>query len=309
MNRRGMFRGIALSVLIVSLAGVPELAAQAPAAVPISAPDQHDAIPLPGFTISAQDTEQWESLFGGRIVRNVVVPTLTPVLPDPSKATGAAVIVAPGGAFMMLSMDSEGYQVAHWLADHGVAAFVLKYRVRPTARDPQVFVADLFKLMQAIPSGRPVDIGTPAEALADGKAAMRMVRSRAAEWRIDPHRVGFLGFSAGAMLTLSMGLEPDHTVRPDFIGSIYGPMAGQNVPQDAPPLFDALASDDPLFGKSGFALISQWRQANRPVEFHYYEKGGHGFGMRRQGSTSDLWINEFYAWMKDRGMLGSKAES
>jgi acetyl esterase/lipase len=288
--------------------GLSQAVAQMPAVAPIPAPDQHDAIPLLTTSGPVSGTEQWETFAGGRIVRNVVAPTLTPVLPDPAKATGAAVIVAPGGAFMMLSMDSEGYQVAHWLADRGIAAFVLKYRVKPTARDPKVFLADLFKLMQAIPSGQHVDIGTPPDALEDGRAAVRMVRNRAAEWKIDPNRVGFLGFSAGAMLTLGMGLEPDHVIRPDFIGSIYGPMAAMNVPSDAPPMFSALAADDPLFGKSGFALISQWRQANRPVEFHYYEKGGHGFGMRHQGLTSDMWINEFYAWIKDRGLLSATAK-
>jgi acetyl esterase/lipase len=240
-----------------------------------------------------------------RTVRNVTTSLLTPVLPDPAKATGAAVVVAPGGAFMMLSMDSEGYAVAHWLADHGIAAFVLKYRVKPTDPDPKAFMAQVMAVLQAIPSSGKVDLGAPQPAVEDARAAMRLVRSRAREWHIDPNRVGFVGFSAGAMLTLTIGLDPDAAVRPDFIAPIYAPLGAMTVPAYAPPAFFAMASDDQLFGKGGFDLITAWHAAGRPIEFHYFEKGGHGFGMNHLGSTSDLWIDEYFAWMKDRGLLAA----
>jgi acetyl esterase/lipase len=206
----------------------------------------------------------------------------------------------------MLSIDSEGYDVSHWLADHGVAAFVLKYRVRESDRDTKAYVTGLMKLMQGIPSHSTPTPGTPPTSLEDAQTAMRMVRSRANEWKIDPARVGFVGFSAGAMLTLNIGMDPDHALRPDFIAPIYAPLGPMAVPSDAPPMFAAIAADDPLFGRSGFELVTQWRDAHRPVEFHLFEKGGHGFGMNHQGTTSDMWIEEFYAWMKDRGLFGTK---
>jgi hypothetical protein len=112
-----------------------------------------------------------------------------------------------------------------------------------------------------------------------------------------------LGFSAGAMTTMQVVLADDADAHPDFIGYIYGPMNAVTLPASAPAMFAALAADDPLFGKGGFGVIETWRSAGKPVELHYFEHGGHGFGSRRKGSTSDLWINEFYAWLKDRGEL------
>ncbi len=224
-----------------------------------------------------------------RIVVNVSDPTLTPFLPNPDKATGAAVIVAPGGGFVILSIDNEGYEVAQWLADHGIAAFVLKYRTRDKDRNTAIS-----------------PLAAPDTSMADAEAAVRMVRNRAAEWKIDPKRVGFVGFSAGAMLALDIGFDRDTSVRPDFIAPIYGPFGPRDVPADAPPMFAAIAVDDPLLGKTNLELILAYRAAHRPVEFHWYEKGGHGFGMRHLGATTDLWIDEFYAWMKDRGELTPK---
>jgi acetyl esterase/lipase len=277
-------------------------------ALPLSAAAQ--IAPLPAFRDphampllpGAKDSgEQWESFMGSRILRNVTAPTLTPVLPDPAKANGAAVIVAPGGAFMMLSIDSEGYDVAHWLADHGVAAFVLTYRLKPTARDPGAFFAQLATLMSGGDPAR--DLATPVEALADARAAIGMVRQGAGTWHIDPARIGFLGFSAGAMTAIDVGLTPDASSRPDFIAPIYGPMSARPIPRDAPPMFAAMALDDPLFGHGDLGLIGAYQAAGRPIEVHLFETGGHGFGMRHQGKTSDLWIDEFHAWMKDRGLL------
>ena len=261
MIRRSLFFTCVLSAPAVILA----VSAQAPpqlAITPIATPADPGAIPLYGAPRPGSAPEQWETFAGSRIVRNVADPTLTPVLPEPSKATGAAVIVAPGGAFLMLTMDNEGYTVAHWLADHGIAAFVLKYRLKESDRDPNAYLASLMKTLQALPGENRETIATPAAALDDAKAAMRLVRSRAAEWKIDPSRVGFLGFSAGAVLTLSIGTDPDRAVRPDFIAPIYAPLNPMAVPSDAPPMFTALAADDPLFGKGGFDLVLAWRQAN-----------------------------------------------
>jgi acetyl esterase/lipase len=294
-----------LPILLV-LAALPA-AAQAPAPQQLPTPVDPDAIVLHAPAQPAAQAAQWESWSAGRMARNVTVSTLTPFLPDPAKATGAAVIVAPGGAFLMLSMDSEGYQVARWLASRGIAAFVLKYRVRPTAADTRAFLEEMAAFTRSIPElkSKPGGI-VPPDAAEDARAALKLVRSRAAQWHVDPARVGFVGFSAGAILTLVVGLDPDAALRPNFIAPIYGPPGALTVPPDAPPMFFALAADDPLFGKDNFDLIQSWRAAGRPIEFHLYEHGGHGFGMNPMGTTSDLWIEEFYTWMQDRGELKAK---
>ena len=283
----------------------PAVVRQANATREIPTPPQPGAIPLRARVAGTVSSEQWEQpVVGGRSVRNVTEPTLTPFLPDPAKATGAAVIVAPGGGFYSLSIDDEGYHVARWLADHGVAAFVLKYRPDPTPRDVTGYTAAVIKRVTAIAKGGRFE--TPAPALEDASAAVRLVRSRATEWGVDPTRVGFLGFSAGAITALSVGLTDDKTARPDFIAPIYGPMWARPVPADAPPMFVAIALDDPIFstGKS-FELIDSWRGARRPVEAHLYERGGHGFGLGKSAATK-LWADEFYAWMQDRGLLRPK---
>ncbi len=245
---------------------------------------------------------------GYRMVRNVTVPTIVPILPDRGQATGAAVVIAPGGAFLALSMDTEGLMVARELAKRGVAAFVLKYRLDPTPRTIPGFMETMEKRMA--PMLDPAHQGAPPlnEPLAvdDAEAALKLVRSHAAEWQIDPSRTGLIGFSAGAMTTLTLTLENRHGGQPSFAGIIYGPMLAVTVPPHAPPLFAALASDDPLFGKQGLGLVESWQKAGSPVELHFYQQGDHGFGMRTLGTTSDLWFEEFFTWLKDGKFLQPK---
>jgi acetyl esterase/lipase len=270
----------------------------------IAAPDQSAAIALGPPGAAAGPGEQWEVFHGERTVRNVTQPTLTPVLPEPGRATGAAVIVVPGGGFLNLSIDNEGFTEARWLAAHGVAAFVLKYRTQPTPRDVDGFLG-AYRALMAKAAAEPLSLSmTPPEALADAQAAVRLVRARAGAWRIDPSRIGMLGFSAGAFTTLGVALADDKTAHLDFIAPIYGPMAAVTVPADAPPMFAAVALDDPLMarGKS-LGLIESWRSAGRPLEVHLYARGGHGFGMTPHSAATMLWIDELYAWMKDQGLL------
>jgi acetyl esterase/lipase len=259
----------------------------------IPAPDLPGAIPLDGAGEPNGEPEQWMTMGRDRGVRNVVSAALIPVLPDPAKAAPTAVIVAPGGGFRMLAIDNEGFKAAEWLAERGISAFVLKYRLHETPRDTDAFMA----MMMATPPG------IPPAAVEDARTALGLVRSRAADWKVDPARVGLMGFSAGAMLGLELALGEDNSARPDFFGLIYGPLSARPVPADAPPAFAILAADDPFFASAGFDLITRYREAGRPVEFHLYEQGGHAFGMRKQGSTSDLWIDQFYAWVKSRGLL------
>lgn len=279
----------------------------------MSAPAETSAIPLyagvaPGSPEGAP-AEQWLTINGDAVARNVTRPTLTPFLPDPAKATGAAVIVAPGGAYYLLAMKTEGWDVARWLADHGIAAFVLKYRLDPTPRDLPGLQATLGARMGALIADRSsgdVPVARQPLAVADAQAALRLVRARAAEWKVDPDRIGMIGFSAGAMTALDATLANDPAAGPAFTGAIYPPMNKVSVPAEAAPLFVALAADDPLFGGRGFGLVQSWQAARRPVELHYYERGDHGFGLGRAGTTTALVMDEFRLWLASRGALSPK---
>lgn len=293
--------------LIAACALATSAQAQNDRMTPIAVPAQPTAItlgtgPLPGATAS----ESWHSQYGSVFARNVTVATLTPFLPDPAKATGAAVIVAPGGGFRTLSMENEGWAVAKALSDRGVAAFVLKYRLNQTPPDMVAFersMAEMFSSAPRPPRAAPEDqIKGLAPQIADARAAFALVRKRAPEWHVDPDRIGMVGFSAGAMLTMATTLAGEDA-RPAFIGNIYGPLAQMTPPTDAPPMFVALAADDPLFGNAGYGLIDSWRAAKRPVEFHLYEQGGHGFGMYPKTTTSTGWFDAFTRWMSMHGLL------
>ena len=311
MKRLSSFAAFAICLCLSAAAQ-----AQSPAAPPAivgsaHAPPGSVAIPVYGKATPGRPSDEIESQFMGRqtVVRNVTYPTLTPVLPAPGKANGTAVIVAPGGGFMMLAMQNEGWRVAQALADRGVTAFVLKYRLNPTPADDGEWMQSLSRMFGAASQGtgqRPAikDPGAGQDAL----AALKLVRGRAAEWKIDPTRVGMIGFSAGAMATLKAVLDAPadndpQSRAPDFIGYIYGPMERVNVPTDAPPMFAALAMDDPLFGKGDFSIASAWHGAKRPVELHVYQTGGHGFGLGQPGTTTTLLMDQFLAWMDMQGLL------
>jgi acetyl esterase/lipase len=274
---------------------------------PAHAPAGAKEIPLYGKETPGKPSDEAEMRFFGRetVLRNVTYPTLTPVFPAPGKANGTAVIVAPGGGFSILAMQNEGWRVAQALADRGVTAFVLKYRLNPTPRDDQAFMAEMAKMFAEVgrAPGRRPDLKNP-DATKDALAALKMIRSRAGDWKVDPARVAMIGFSAGAMTTLNAILESDAQNRgPDFIGFIYGPMTAIEVPATAPPMFAALAIDDPLFGNGDFSIVSAWHAAKRPVELHVYQAGGHGFGTGRPGTTSTMLMPEFLAWMDAQGLL------
>lgn len=270
----------------------------------IDAPPEPNAIPLNTGGVEGQTAqESWYKQWGDPFVRNVSHATLTPFLPDPAKANGAAVIVAPGGAFRILSMGNEGWEVARALNEKGVAAFVLKYRLLPTAPDWAEFDSNN-------PLTAPPPKGTPAVAprspvalpLEDATAAFKLIRARAKEWHVDPDRVGMMGFSAGAGTTMAALLQSKEN-KPAFIAPIYGSQAAVDVPADAPPLFIALAADDPLFANNDYGLVAAWKKAGKPVEFHLYQNGGHGFGLGNPGKTSTGWFPQFMLWLEMNGFL------
>ncbi|MEQ1495737.1 MAG: dienelactone hydrolase family protein [Novosphingobium sp.] len=281
-----------------------------PALTHSAAPAEPAAIPLYGKdTPGSASTEIWGRM-GPRnfMVRNVTRPTLTPFFPKPGKSNGAAVIVAPGGAFMGLAITHEGWDVARALADRGITAFVLKYRLIQTPVDD----AEAGKFMGQMLMR---EIGTPMDgallkqsfAPADARAAIAMVRSRSAKWKIDPNRVGIIGFSAGAMTSRRVAIDAPAAERPNFVGYIYGPQDAEAVPADAPPLFNAIALNDNLFPNKGFAITQAWLAAKRPVEVHGYQTGDHGFGLGAPSTTNTGMLGQFVAWLDMQGFLKPKA--
>ena len=273
-----------------------------PALLPFVADAIAGAIPLGSDGDPA--TEQW---FGDSaldlLVRNVTRPTLRPVLPDPSIATGAAVIVVPGGGFVAVDMGKEGMETARALADAGIAAFVLKYRTEETPRSMAGFGAEVAAGAASFLAQGP-ESAIPGEEAArkDALAALAFVRDRAEDWDLDPRRIGMLGFSAGAITTLNVVLD-EASLAPAFAGLVYGRTPAVDPPDDAPPLFVAVAADDPLFGPGSWGLMESWRAAGHPVEFHFYDSGGHAFGMKPQGAPSDLWFASFLLWLEARGAI------
>jgi acetyl esterase/lipase len=238
---------------------------------------------------------------GVKVIRNVTIPTLTAYLPDPSIATGTAVIVCPGGAYHYLAFEYEGTQVAEWLNKRGIAAFLLKYRLIQTGENfPQCVwdaMADREKMMAQVAPLFP-------QITADGCQAVRLVRSRAAEWGITADHIGIMGFSAGGAVTLSTALHFDPDSRPNFAAPIYSaPPPDAPIPADAPPLFLLCAADDEMASAVSTRCYTAWRAAGHLVELHIYAKGGHGFGMNQQGLPSDRWIERFADWLQAQGFL------
>jgi len=247
------------------------------------------------------------------MARNISAATLTPFLPKAGKANGAAIIVAPGGGFRWLSMGNEGWEVAQALADRGVAAFVLKYRLQPTPESMDGFKESMNRTFAAAtpPSGTSKDAapaGPPRMDLsnqqADAEAAYAMIVKRAAEWGVDTARLGMIGFSAGAGLTMHCTLN-SKSMRLHFIGPIYGGMGPVEVPKNAPPMFNAIATDDFLF-RGQFGVVESWFKAGRPVEFHLYQNGGHGFGLGNPDRTSNRWFDAFMYWLEVNKFLVAK---
>jgi acetyl esterase/lipase len=222
------------------------------------------------------EAENTKNLFNTRVIYNVSTPTLTAYLPKPELANGTAVIVAPGGAFHTLSIDSEGVDVAKWLNEKGVAAFVLKYRVvHSLTNDP---VAELMPKMADLKKLDEENAPVIPLAIADGKRAMEYVRQHAKEIGIAPNRIGFMGFSAGGTVTMGVGFDYNAANRPDFLAPIYPylsemAIARQVVPTDAPPLFVCAASDDQLgLAPHSTKLYNDWLAAKKTAELHLYQK-------------------------------------
>ena len=248
-----------------------------------------------------QETES--TVDGEHRVYNVVDPTLTAYFPPAGSANGTSMIVCPGGIFYLLSIDFEGVDVARYLNSLGIAAFVLRYRLTKTN-------TGLFSAEHSIqmPGGDQavIDEMTPL-ITADGQQAVRIVRSHAAQWGLDPHRIGVIGFSSGGFLTLSLAVHHDADSMPDFAAPIYAapsfavPAALLNAKPDPIPLFLACADDDPV--ADCMRAYDLWHSAGVPVELHVFVKGGHGFAMHKQDLPSDAWPELFEHWLLAQGYI------
>ncbi len=293
-------------VLLVALIMCVEVvSAQDGTIYPLNAPPEPNAIPLGTGGVENQPSpETWFRQWGDPMARNISSATLTPFLPKKGTANGAAVIVAPGGGFRWLSMGNEGWEVAQALADRGIAAFVLKYRLFPTPESLDGFKESMNQTFAA--ASRPADgskgaapSGPPRMDLTnqqkDAEAAYAMIVKRSVEWGVDTARLGMIGFSAGAGLTMHCTLN-SKTMRLHFIGPIYGGMGPVEVPKNAPPMFNVIATDDFLF-RGQFGVIDSWFKAGKPVEFHLYQNGGHGFGLGNPNRTSNIWFDSFIHWL------------
>jgi len=248
----------------------------------------------PGFESRRNEAE----VVQGGSVANINNPTLTVFLPSKEKANGAAVLIFPGGGFRQVVFNSEGVEPAHYWNDLGVAAFVLKYRLPRETNSP--YSLDIH----------------PRQ---DGQRAMRMIRSRAAEWNIDPKRIGIEGFSAGGEMASLLVYNPPEgdPNAPDPIDRLDASTAFQvviypgplgipdKISSDAPPAFFLIANDDTGHMGAILSLIKIYHEAKRPMEVHIYERGGHGFNMGGRSKLASIhtWPQRLTDWLNDNHIL------
>lgn len=247
----------------------------------------------------APGSENWtwkEQNLGGYL-RDVTDPTLTAFVP--SNPNGVAVIIAPGGGFHYLVYELEGTAVAKKLNEKGITAFVLKYRL--VHEDPvhpyynKMMEAKNFKMLDSV-SAPVIKL-----ALQDALTAVKYVRQHAAEYKIDSDKIGFMGSSAGGTIAMSVAYNALEESRPNFVAVIYAygnAIIGSKVPSVRTPIFIACASDDELVPAAhSVQIYSKWLEANQPVELHMYERGGHGFIMKKQNLPCDIWLERFTDWL------------
>ena len=292
------------SVILFASVALSQAASEPGVLWPGAAPGEKGGLPP-----EADVTKPTDNLVSGKpVIRlgNVSVPTIT-VFPAPAeKATGAAVLVCPGGGYSILAIDLEGTEVCEWLNSIGVTAVLLKYRV------PQ---------REGLSKHGP--------ALQDAQRAMGIIRQRAGEWGIDPARVGCLGFSAGghlcAVLATSAAARTYEAVddadkqscRPDFMALIYAAYLTQKdkgdevnpdtaVSKTTPPTFLAMTEDDPVRAETALFYYLALKKSGVPAELHLYPMGGHGYGLRRTPFNISMWPQRAEEWMKALGVLGEK---
>ena len=283
MNKKALALGVALS-----LGGPIFLRAAEPLVVPLWANG------APGF----EDRRNEPELAKDYWVRNINNPSITVFLPPKEKANGAAVLICPGGGHRELVYKAEGLEPASYFTNLGVAAFVLKYRLARETNSPYSLKIH------------------PRQ---DAQRAMRLIRSRAAEWNVDTNRLGVIGFSAGGEVAslLVYGSSEGDAGAPDPIDRldsfadfqivIYpGPLGiPEKVPANAPPAFFLVANDDTSHVGAVLSLVDKYHQAGRSVEAHIYARGGHGFNMGNRSKLASIksWPQRMTDWLVDNKIL------
>jgi acetyl esterase/lipase len=253
----------------------------------------------PGSEARRSEPEKVDEGPGKCNVTNIHNPSITPFFPAPDKATGTAIIIAPGGGHRMLCLGHEGDSLAEWFADNGIAAFVLRYRL---ARDEgSTYTVD-------------------DHAMADTRRAIRTVRSQAEQWHIRPDRIGILGFSAGGELAALAAMHSDAgeadnsdtieraSSRPDFQVLVYpGSSKRFTVEKGMPPAFIVLGAQDRPDISIGMAeLYLKYKQAGVPAELHIYSNAGHGFGYRPGSkNAAGAWPLRLREWLVDSKLIDS----
>jgi acetyl esterase/lipase len=248
----------------------------------------------PGFESRKNEPTQAKDWW----MKNIHNPSVTVYPATPEKATGTAVVVCPGGGHRELVITAEGKEAAEFLNSIGVTVFVLKYRLANEDKSPYTLEKHVRE---------------------DAYRAMRLVRSRAAEWNIDPHKIGMMGFSAGgevvALVAYGSGdgdpkaTDPIDKMngKPNFQMLVYpGPgFIPKIIPKDAPPLFMLVANDDPCCSESVVTLLQGYRAASIPVEAHIYAQGKHAFNMGNRSKLTSIktWPQRLADWMSDSGLL------
>jgi acetyl esterase/lipase len=257
------------------------------------------------------------------VLYNVTDPSYQAFLPPAGRNTRTAVIVAPGGGFRQLSIDSEGNDVAKWLAARGIAAFTLKYRIVQQPGPNYSMTARMQEFDMDV-SGAP--------GVADGAEAIKQIRSRAAEYGIDPDRIVFIGFSAGAHVAAYQALNTDVAARANYVAPIYGgpfgvlpeipaarfplppgaptaapapftpPPTGPANPRALPPIFIAGSQDDFVAGSATARFYEALLKAGYGPEAHFFANGVHGYGLNQSTSSSRHWAEDFYWWLETQGL-------
>lgn len=279
---------------LISLSGAVSVFAELPKNIPAPIPLWVNG--APGSEARAKEPEE----VAGDNFSNVHNPTLTPYAPNRELATGTAIVICPGGGHSKLCLGHEGYELAEWFRDHGIAAFVLKYRL---AREKN----SVYTIQD--------------HAMADARRALRLVRSRASEWNVRPDRLGILGFSAGGELAAYAAMKSDsgqkdspdpieqQGCRPDFQVLIYPGSSGTFTAEPGmPPAFIAAGYNDrPDISEGMASLYLKYKAAKVPAELHLYANAGHGFGYRHNAkpSAAARWTERCVEWLTDTGLLSA----
>lgn len=299
---------VALDVLVGAGAGASQLVQAADRPEIALWPD---GLPTGAKPVDAERAEKLRKSTDAERIRYVDTPSITVYRAPADKSNGCAVVVCPGGGYNILAWPKEGLELAEWFNSLGVTAAVLKYRV--PRRDPDA---------------------PHVEPLQDAQRAMRLVRHHAEDWKIDPDRVGILGFSAGGHLAVMTGTHWDQpaykptdaidelSCRPNFMCPIYAAYLGPDyndsspklgplvrVSARTPPTFLAVTADDSHRGSQAALLFVELRMRKVPAEVHVYSKGGHGYGIRPSDNPVSTWHLRLSDWLKAHGFLNQRAAS